>query len=495
MGLFGGSNKERERQLEAQLAECQKQLQELSKLEKGSDEYEEKYLELKQALDNLSEEAVFFATSEFREGKSGNEIVYVNRKGKEIIDKMSQDIRSNFGIEINSNNIIGKSIHIFHKDPERIKQLLKALKPGEVKRNADIKVGNTIIQSDRSVIADKNGNVKYYMTSMKDVTAERLIEQKIIPLNAKNTALAVYNSVKTLINQIILDIYIQNQLQSLLNETHGIVKEVESLKETTAATQKKIKDSENVLNLILEISEQTNLLSLNAAIEAARAGEMGRGFAVVADEVRKLAERTGKSTEDVRKIISAVISEVSQTANLVDKAVARILKNSENFETSSNDLKRYATEIENSSKKTFNELLDSWNVFRELKETTKNENLKLYIYLIEKIIDHAKFMLNIAEAVERKEIINVVSHHECDLGKWYYSVGSKEITICGAEGERLFRDIEAPHKNLHDIGRQVMEAMKRGNVDEIIQLLSKMLEDSQNIINDLVRLGESCIRT
>jgi len=237
------------------------------------------------------------------------------------------------------------------------------------------------------------------------------------------------------------------------------------------------------------------LLSLNAAIEAARAGEMGRGFAVVADEVRKLAERTGKSTEDVRKIISAVISEVSQTANLVDKAVARILKNSENFETSSNDLKRYATEIENSSKKTFNELFDSWNVFRELKEITKDENLKLYIYLIEKIIDHAKFMLNIAEAVERREIINVASHHECDLGKWYYSVGSKEITICGAEGERLFRDIEAPHKNLHDIGRQVMEAMKRGNVDEIIQLLSKMLEDSQNIINDLVRLGESCIRT
>jgi methyl-accepting chemotaxis protein len=285
------------------------------------------------------------------------------------------------------------------------------------------------------------------------------------------------------------------EIEKIVNDLSQVIKNIEESNRVIQNLAQKTEDISVVVSLIKDIADQTNLLALNAAIEAARAGEMGRGFALVADEVRKLAERTGKSTEDVRKIISAVISEVSQTANLVDKAVARILKNSENFATSSNDLKRYATEIENSSKKTFNDLLDSWNVFKELKETTKNENLKLYIFLIEKIIDHAKFMLNIAEAVERREIISVASHHECDLGKWYYSVGSKEIMICGAEGERLFRDMEAPHKNLHDLGRQVMEAMKRGNVNELIQLLSKMLEDSQNIINDLVRLGESCIRT
>ncbi|MBO8158091.1 methyl-accepting chemotaxis protein [Thermosyntropha sp.] len=136
----------------------------------------------------------------------------------------------------------------------------------------------------------------------------------------------------------------QDKMNKTVATSHEVAGVIEELSRKTG-------EIGEIVTVITGISEQTNLLALNAAIEAARAGEAGRGFAVVADEVRKLAEETSAATLNIAAIIKEVQNEVSKTVDQVKEVASLVNEQGQSLDESAaafNDIEKGADKIDQS---------------------------------------------------------------------------------------------------------------------------------------------------
>lgn len=119
-------------------------------------------------------------------------------------------------------------------------------------------------------------------------------------------------------------------IDTVIANTDSTVELISRVKDQIDETNEAIKQINTAVELIVDITSQTNLLSLNASIEAARAGVAGKGFAVVAEEIKKLADESARGAESIKEITQNIIKQSSESVNMVEQIKELVDTESEN---------------------------------------------------------------------------------------------------------------------------------------------------------------------
>ena len=260
------------------------------------------------------------------------------------------------------------------------------------------------------------------------------------------------------------------QISVILQQVGNNLSQIDSRASSTAEQMTDLSESALKINSCVSqiegISDQTNLLALNAAIEAARAGEQGRGFAVVADEVRTLAGQTGKTTEEIAGIINKTNSYIDN----IGKGINSIREDASN-------LKETTSTIE-SSVKLITDLSRNMNL---IIGRSTNES-----YIQMAMLSLTVFKSRVYEIIATGSVTDdtkdqIKNHTGSRLGKWYY--GGLGFSTFGKL--QSYRNFEPHLISMHASAANALDSISNKSVQTKIDFLDKMENESNELITIL----------